>query len=69
MHIYNLAAITSSLATCGNLLKIRVHCDHVCSLCNKENETIEHIFFLCDFSTEVWSAILLWMGFKRNVGA
>ncbi|XP_056690394.1 uncharacterized protein [Spinacia oleracea] len=62
-------AIMGRLATCENLLKVGVHCDQVCSQCNKENETFEHLFFLCDFSYEVWSAILRWMGFRRNVEA
>nr|XP_016506912.1 PREDICTED: uncharacterized protein LOC107824621 [Nicotiana tabacum] len=41
--------------------------DTTCSLCNTEEETIDHLFFKCSFSTQVWAAVLDWQGINRQV--
>ncbi|XP_070017114.1 uncharacterized protein LOC142172448 [Nicotiana tabacum] len=41
--------------------------DTACALCNSEEETIEHLFFKCSFSAQVWTAMLEWQGIKRQV--
>lgn len=32
----------------------------LCSLCNSENETIEHIFFLCQCTRSIWTECYNW---------
>jgi hypothetical protein len=38
--------------------------DRCCVFCFKENEDINHIFFKCSISVEVWRTIFRWMGLK-----
>lgn len=59
-------AVLGRLSTCDNMLKIGVHCDQVCCLCNRKNESVEHLFFACSFSYEVFSKALLWLGIQRS---
>lgn len=51
-------AILERLATCDNLLKVGVICDQMCSLCEKEHESISHLF--------LWRKILSWFGVQRD---
>ncbi|XP_059301937.1 uncharacterized protein LOC132053858 [Lycium ferocissimum] len=37
----------------------------VCSLCEEEDESIEHLFFECTFSNALWTTMLRWMGLHR----
>ncbi|XP_019245163.1 PREDICTED: uncharacterized protein LOC109225027 [Nicotiana attenuata] len=43
--------------------------DTSCAPCNSEEETIDHLFFKCSFSAQVWAAMLEWQGIKRQVMA
>lgn len=39
-----------------------------CVLCNANAvETLEHLFFCCDYSKHIWSSLLHWLGEKRPV--
>lgn len=58
-------AMMGRLATWENLIKIGIMCDTVCCLCNKESETMTHLFFKCEFSAQVWNELLVWSGFQR----
>lgn len=59
-------ALHDRLATCGYLEKIGVQVDHDCCLCGESEETMEHLFFECKFSKEVWSQVTTWCGFRRG---
>ncbi|OIS99368.1 hypothetical protein A4A49_62633, partial [Nicotiana attenuata] len=37
-----------------------------CSLCNTEEETIDHLFFKCPYSSRVWTTMLQWQGIQRQ---
>ncbi|XP_057806190.1 uncharacterized protein LOC131021117 [Salvia miltiorrhiza] len=53
------------LPTCDNLLRRQVPLsasDVLCTACEEENESVEHFFFVCKRSCELWDAILLWIG-------
>ncbi|XP_009623361.1 uncharacterized protein [Nicotiana tomentosiformis] len=40
--------------------------DATCSLCNNEEETTDHLFFSCPYSSRVWIAMLRWQGIHRQ---
>ncbi|KAK4722179.1 hypothetical protein R3W88_012412 [Solanum pinnatisectum] len=39
----------------------------LCPLWEKENETIEHLFFERDVSAYVWKMLLQWLNINRNL--
>lgn len=45
-------------------LKKFMNIDNECSLCRKENETLEHMFLFCDFTKKVWGCISEWLHFE-----
>ena len=34
----------------------------ICKFCRKEMETVDHLFFECNFSYDIWRLCLLWLG-------
>ncbi|XP_009617973.1 uncharacterized protein LOC107811610 [Nicotiana tabacum] len=54
------------LLTRDRLIKWGVVADKTCPLCNLEDESIEHVFFKCEISTQIWKHILQWQGIKRD---
>ncbi|XP_019260266.1 PREDICTED: uncharacterized protein LOC109238290 [Nicotiana attenuata] len=40
--------------------------DVTCCLCNSEEQTIDHLFFKCTYSSRVWTAMLQWQGIQRQ---
>nr|XP_009781619.1 PREDICTED: uncharacterized protein LOC104230493 [Nicotiana sylvestris] len=38
----------------------------VCPLCNVANETIDHLFFSCVYSSGIWNILLQWQGLTRK---
>lgn len=54
------------LSTCENLLKVNVQVDLVRNLCRQEDETLNHLFFRCDFSARVWHEVMKWCGVTRS---
>lgn len=38
----------------------------LCNLCQTEMESVEHMFFLCDYSKQVWTQVLQSQGMSRN---
>ncbi|XP_056695668.1 uncharacterized protein [Spinacia oleracea] len=55
-------AVLRRLTTCDRLVKIGIQCDTLCCLCSKEQEDIEHLFFSCSWSSELWTKVLSWIG-------
>ena len=47
---------TNSLVTNMNLYKRKVRQDPVCAICKKEEETVEHLCFTCEWTALVWFA-------------
>lgn len=37
-------------------------------MCEREDESAEHLFFQCAYSNELWTKILNWQGIQRPVG-
>lgn len=35
-------------------------------MCHIKNETVQHLFFDCEFSNEVWQKLLSWQGIMRR---
>lgn len=40
--------------------------DPTCCLCEREEETLDHLFFGCVFSKEVWRQVAAWCGMQRT---
>jgi len=59
-------AIQDRLTTKERLVKWHMNVDPICVLCNKEEETLKHLFFECDYSRQVWKMILDNLGFYPN---
>ncbi|XP_043708989.1 uncharacterized protein LOC122658147 [Telopea speciosissima] len=55
-----------SLSTRSKLLHWGLVVDSTCVLCQKEAETIDHLFFHCDFSAAIWRKVLGLNGFERD---
>jgi hypothetical protein len=47
------------------LLKRGLSISPTCCFCSKP-ETIDHLFFECDFSAQVWNTIKAWIGLNIN---
>jgi len=60
--------ILDRLATCDRLQKFGIVCDQLCVLCGNVDETRDHLFFVCEFSYEIWSSLLCWLGIQRTAG-
>ncbi|XP_056685751.1 uncharacterized protein [Spinacia oleracea] len=41
--------------------------EFICGLCQVENENLEHLFFSCSYSQEIWKQVLLSLGVNRTV--
>ncbi|XP_075106719.1 uncharacterized protein LOC142179621 [Nicotiana tabacum] len=37
-----------------------------CELCNKEEESIDHMFFYCSYTSQLWTDLLQWQGICRK---
>nr|XP_016473346.1 PREDICTED: uncharacterized protein LOC107795263 [Nicotiana tabacum] len=55
------------LYTKDGLLKWGIHNDQTCPLCSQANESIQHLFFECQYAAEVWKILLNWQGINRNI--
>lgn len=51
-------ALWNRLVTKDRLVQWHISCDPKCFLCLKENESVQHLFFECEYSRQVWSKIL-----------
>lgn len=59
-------AVNGRLATKDRLAKWGVIQSPICPLCQRMNEELEHLFFQCSYTAEVWSSILAWQGINRG---
>lgn len=66
LFILNLA-IQGRISTKERLAKQGITVDQTCMLCSREQECIDHLFFECDFSKEIWSRILKWQRIHRQL--
>nr|XP_016476628.1 PREDICTED: uncharacterized protein LOC107798174 [Nicotiana tabacum] len=53
-------AIQQRLATKERLARWGVITEQTCSLCNKKNDTVQHIFFYCEETGKIWNGLLKW---------
>ncbi|XP_021728395.1 uncharacterized protein LOC110695474 [Chenopodium quinoa] len=51
-------ALWNRLVIKDRLLQWHISCDPKCFLCLNGNESVQHLFFDCDFSRKVWSKVL-----------
>lgn len=58
-------ALHEQLATCSWLRKFGVVVDPTCCFCGEDEETMDHLFFDCRFSKEVWTQVASWCGIRR----
>ena len=41
--------------------------DGICTLCERDYETAQHLFFGCPFTSEIWKQIRGWLGIDRSM--
>ncbi|XP_016501732.2 uncharacterized protein LOC107820043 [Nicotiana tabacum] len=58
-------AIQQRLSTKEKLARWGIIAEQTCSLCNKENETVQHLFFDCETTRKIWLRLLEWQGIRR----
>ncbi|XP_009759295.2 uncharacterized protein [Nicotiana sylvestris] len=59
-------ALQQRLATKDRLIRWGIDVDQTRLLCNKENETMQHIFFKCEITGKVWNGLLRLQGIQRS---
>ncbi|XP_074297931.1 uncharacterized protein LOC141628732 [Silene latifolia] len=52
--------IQNKIPSIENLVTRGMHFVNRCALCENDNESLEHLFFLCSFSSAVWSTVEGW---------
>ena len=57
-----LRALHNKLLTCDTLLSLGVISQNICALCSTNGESREHLFFICPFSSYIWSLCRLKLG-------
>ncbi|XP_074288736.1 uncharacterized protein LOC141613893 [Silene latifolia] len=61
-----LLAMQNCLSTTDNLCKRGFHIVSHCVLCFKAEESTQHLFFACEYSSCVLQALFTWQGFTRR---
>ncbi|XP_074302657.1 uncharacterized protein LOC141634341 [Silene latifolia] len=56
-----LMVMENKLPTVDNLIQRGLHLVNRCVLCCCQNESLEHLYFQCPFSTQVWLSIASWL--------
>ncbi|XP_019242001.1 PREDICTED: uncharacterized protein LOC109229805 [Nicotiana attenuata] len=59
-------AIQDRLATKKRLARWGSVDETLCTMCHMNNETVQHLFFDCDYSNEIWQKLLSWKGVMRR---
>lgn len=54
------------LATCNYLQQVGVHTDPICCLCARSDESLDHLFFKCEYVSRVWRGVTAWCGVARQ---
>lgn len=54
------------LATYSYLQRIGVQVEPLCYLCGADVETLNHLFFQCEFATTVWNGVVVGYGIHRR---
>ncbi|XP_058783389.1 uncharacterized protein LOC131658071 [Vicia villosa] len=53
------------LSTKDRLVRFGLIQDTNCCFC-QQRETLQHLFFVCEFSSKIWEDVLQWNGYKRT---
>ncbi|XP_059291535.1 uncharacterized protein LOC132045026 [Lycium ferocissimum] len=61
-------ALQRILATIGRLLKFGVQVPPSCIFYKGPDETMDHLFFNCLITKNLWQRVLLWIGEQRQIG-
>ncbi|XP_019240555.1 PREDICTED: uncharacterized protein LOC109220547 [Nicotiana attenuata] len=57
--------IQERLMTCDRLISWKVNVEPECVMCKKEKETRDHLFWHCDYATQVWNRMCRWLGRQK----
>ncbi|XP_058734158.1 uncharacterized protein LOC131605877 [Vicia villosa] len=60
--------VLGRIPTKDRLARIGIHTDGKCIACDQP-ETVLHLFFDCNFTQQIWSKLLTWLGYpiqRRN---
>lgn len=56
----------AKLVTCDRLRRFGIMVDSTCCLCDTGDETLDHIFFECQFARRVWDNVATWCGVEKE---
>lgn len=59
--------LLNRLYTKDRMTRWNIPCDPTCNLCQQENESVQHLFFQCDYSNQVWTEILKLLKYNRSI--
>ncbi|KAH0641836.1 hypothetical protein KY289_032810 [Solanum tuberosum] len=59
-------AVNGRLATKDRLAKWGIIQYPECPLCLMKNEDLDHMFFQCPYTAEVWRRVLTWQGINKS---
>lgn len=66
-HIFILwLALLGKMRTKDRLISWGLDIAASCILCNNQPESLEHLYFDCYYSKEVWKRLLHWLGWQRR---
>ncbi|XP_010695394.1 uncharacterized protein LOC104908041 [Beta vulgaris subsp. vulgaris] len=51
-------ALLNRLATTDRISKWKRDCNTLCKLCGVQEESVQHLFFECEYSKSIWNAVL-----------
>lgn len=60
-------ALWGKLRTKDLIRSWEVTTDMTCVLCSEQDETLEHLFFACKFSKQIWQEVLHWLNMHSSV--
>lgn len=66
LHWFQYRILHRILATNDFLFKIKIRKDNQCSFCQRFPETLEHLFWNCEFISEFWQKIENWINEKSE---
>lgn len=61
-------ALHRRLATKDNLIRWGINCCAFRPLCMSVDESIDHLFFQCSSSSDVWCRVMKWIAIQRLPG-
>ena len=67
LHNFHLKFIHRIIATNSYLFKVSIKDDKNCTFCQLQEESVEHLFYVCPFSNRFWQHFWTWLKSKSII--